>query len=346
MKKTRAIFWSAFAAAMLAAAWPLLVPAPKSDLPLAGFSRLPVLEGGRVKPLDSFARNSLLVIRGTQSLSDAGKTLSAVEWLLEALFRPEAADIREIFLIDDPDVLGLLGLEQKQRRFAYWQIEPKRDEIGKQAQRALALEASNRSRFQTSVVNLSRRLDLYEQIKNTIMISGSDDPAAELSIFASVIPGAMRAIHNPAKASVKDRLAMKALSDLLERYRFLKSAAAFRPLAPRAGQSDDAWMSFGEAVLKPSSGQEPHPGLASYALMARAYRKSDAPSFRFALAQLSTQLEVGNRAARAGRSCSTRRRRFSPAWRCTSRPCSPSSRGGRRVARSFRPPPAACSSPR
>ena len=134
--KTPRIFWATCAAALAAAAWPLLAPGPKSDLPLAEFARLPVLEGGRVKPLDSFARNSLLIIRGTQTLPAEGKTFSAVEWVLDALFRPEAADTRKIFLIDDPDMLGLLGLEQKERRFAYWQLEPKRDEIGAQAQRA------------------------------------------------------------------------------------------------------------------------------------------------------------------------------------------------------------------
>lgn len=291
MKKTPLFFWGAFAAALLVAAWPLLAPARKSAFPLAEFARLPVLEGGRVKPLDSFARNSLLVIRGTQSLPVDGKSQPAVEWLLDAMFRPETADTRKVFLIDDPDVLGLLGLEQKERRFAYWQIEPKRDEVGAQSQRAMAVESSRRSRFQTAVVNLARRLDLYEQIKNTIMISGSDDPVLELSTFAQVIPGAMRAVHTPAKASAKDRAAMKALAELLERYQFLARAAAFRPLAPPAGDSPDAWQSFGEAMLKPAAGREPHPGLASYALMARAYRKDDPSAFRAALTDLKLWTE-------------------------------------------------------
>jgi ABC-type transport system involved in cytochrome c biogenesis permease subunit len=292
MKKTRKFFWGAFAAALAVAAWPLLAPAPRSEFPLADFARLPVLEGGRVKPLDSFARNSLLVIRGTQSLPVEGKTMSAVEWLLDAMFRPEAADTQKVFLIDDPDVLGLLGLEQKDRRFAYWQIEPKRDEVGSQSQRAMAVEASRRSRFQTAVINLAHRLDLYEQIKNTIMISGSDDPALELAAFAQVIPGAMRAVHTPAKASLKDRASMKTLAELLERYQFLARAAAFRPLAPPAGDSPDAWQSFGEAMLKPTAGREPHPGLASYALMARAYRKNDPSAFRAALTDLKLWIET------------------------------------------------------
>ncbi|MFI5361291.1 MAG: cytochrome c biogenesis protein [Elusimicrobiota bacterium] len=283
----RLAFWGTLAASLLAAAWPLLAPAPKSDMPLAEFSRLPALEGGRIKPLDSFARNSLLLLRGTQTLPIDGRTMPAIEWLLDVLFRPEAADTRKVFVIDDPDVLGLLGLQQdRERRFAYWQIEPKRSEVGAQAERAEKLEAGRRSRFQTNVIELSQRLDLYERIKNTIMVSGSDDPAQELAVFSEVLPGALRAVHSPKAASARDRAAMKTLAELLERYRFLAGAAAFRPLPPREGEPDGAWTSVGESVAKPG-GRGPHPGLAAYALMARAYRRSDSASFSAALSEFS-----------------------------------------------------------
>lgn len=288
MKAPAKAYWGALAAGLLAAARPLLAPAPAADARLAGFARLPVLEGGRVKPADSFARNALLLIRGTQSLPVEGRTMSAVEWLLDAMFKPERADTLKTFVIDDPDVLGLLGLEQgRERRFAYWQIEPKRDEVGRQAQAAERVEASRRTRFQSAVVALAHRLDLYERIKNTVMIAGSDDPADELSAFGEVLPGALRAVHAPAKASARDRAAMKTLAQLLERYQFLAGAAAFRPLPPREGEPDDAWSSFGEAVLKPGGGREPHPGLASYALLARGWRKDDPSAFSSAVRELA-----------------------------------------------------------
>jgi hypothetical protein len=44
---------------------------PKSaseDVDLAKFGKIPVLVGGRVKPLDTVARNSLLIIHGKQTL--------------------------------------------------------------------------------------------------------------------------------------------------------------------------------------------------------------------------------------------------------------------------------------
>jgi ABC-type transport system involved in cytochrome c biogenesis permease subunit len=286
-------YWGAFALGLLVAVWPLLAPAPRTVMRVDAFGRLPVLEGGRVKPMDSFARNSLLLIRGTQSLPVDGKTISATEWLLTVMFKPEAADTQKVFVIDDPDVLGLLGLEQgRDRRFAYYQIEPKRDEVGNQAQRAERVESSKRSRFQSAVVNLSHRLDLYEQIKNTLMVSGSGDPVEELSAFSESLPAALRAVHAPAKATANDRAAMKVLAELLERYQFLARAAAFRPLPPRDGESEDAWTSIGEAVLKPANGREPHPGLASYALMGHGWRKDDASAFNSAVREFGDWLST------------------------------------------------------
>ncbi len=293
MRKASRYYRGALAAGLLLAVRPLLTPAPRTAMPVAGFARLPVLEGGRVKPMDSFARNSLLLIRGTQSLTVDGRTVSAAEWLLTAMTKPEAADTQKVFVIDDPDVLGLLGLEQgSERRFAYYQIEPKRDEVGQQAQRAERLEAQKRSRFQSAVVNLSHRLDLYEQIKNTLMISGSGDPVEDLSAFNEALPSALRAAHEPAKASARDREALKALARFLERYQFLARACAFRPLPPRGGEGEDAWASIGEAVLKPGGGREPHPGLASYALMARGWRNGDASAFNSAVREFTAWLEA------------------------------------------------------
>jgi hypothetical protein len=51
----------------LASSWraPRVKP---GDFDLASFDRIPVLVGGRIKPLDTVARNSLLILSGKQSL--------------------------------------------------------------------------------------------------------------------------------------------------------------------------------------------------------------------------------------------------------------------------------------
>src|SRR5712671_630720 len=80
------------------------------------FGKLPVLLNGRVQPLDSVARNSLLQIRSTQTVPleekkawefwKHPKKLTATAWLLEAMMRPDLADERRIFLIHHPDLLS------------------------------------------------------------------------------------------------------------------------------------------------------------------------------------------------------------------------------------------------
>jgi hypothetical protein len=117
--------------AALALAWVasgLLPSRPVRGMNLDAFGRLPVLEGGRIKPIDSVARNSLLMIRSQMSFrfeEQAGgqkqaRTVGADEWLLDVLFRPEVADAQPVFVINDPDVLSLIGqkLSQSNRYFA------------------------------------------------------------------------------------------------------------------------------------------------------------------------------------------------------------------------------------
>src|SRR5574342_698745 len=135
-----------YAAAVLALAGVGVTLLPRTEVrgfDVEGFARLPVLEGGRVKPIDSIARNTLLVIRGTQSFpSDAGRTVGAREWLLDVLFRPDVADRQPVFQIDDPEVLGLIGLPQtSQRRFPFATLIPHLAEIERQAQAAQQVES-------------------------------------------------------------------------------------------------------------------------------------------------------------------------------------------------------------
>src|SRR5574342_350477 len=95
-----------YAAAALALAGVGVTLLPRTEVrgcDVEGYARLPVLEGGRVKPIDAIARNMLLVI----------------------LFRPDVADRQPVFQIDDPEVLGLIGLPQpSQRRFPFTALLP------------------------------------------------------------------------------------------------------------------------------------------------------------------------------------------------------------------------------
>jgi hypothetical protein len=122
----------------------------------AGFGRLPVLVGGRVKPLDTVARNTLLIIHGKQSLelTDRGR-LTALPWLADVLFNAPLADDYRAFAINNADVLGLFGWEQTVRKyFSYAELRPFLRQIEEQGALSDKLQSVERSAYQNGILNL------------------------------------------------------------------------------------------------------------------------------------------------------------------------------------------------
>src|SRR5688572_3224233 len=125
-----------------------LFPRNPSDFNLKGFGELPVLNGGRTKPLDSIARNSLLVLSGKQSVRTPDGRVAHLPWLLDVLFNQEKAQAYNVFTIDNPNVLGAIGIMQTdQRRFSYRDLEPHFSEIGEQATQAEATKSELRTPY-------------------------------------------------------------------------------------------------------------------------------------------------------------------------------------------------------
>ena len=85
-----------------------------SEMDIAAFAKLPLAYEGRVKPFDTLARNSLLILSGKQEYRDAnGKKQPAIRWLLDVISsKPEARDAR-VFRITNHDVLQLLKLDHE-----------------------------------------------------------------------------------------------------------------------------------------------------------------------------------------------------------------------------------------
>ncbi len=150
---------------LLAAAYLItgLIPARQSTpINWDNLGRIPISAQGRTKPLDSFARNTLMQLSGRQTVGPAATP--AIQWLTDALASPEKAATAPVFRIDHPDVLTLLGLSADQKRFSLNDLRPKLDEILKQAQLADAIPAKQQDPFQRQIMDLHRRLTLYFQI--------------------------------------------------------------------------------------------------------------------------------------------------------------------------------------
>ena len=180
----------------------------KDDIDLATFGKLPVLVGGRVKPLDTVARNSLLIIHGKQELRlENGRSLSATQWLADVLFDAPVADQYPVFVVQNDEVLGLFDWEQSQRKyFSFAEFAPFLKQIEEQGDQADKLEAVQRSAYQSAILNLRNSLTLYQRLKNSVQLEGSQNFTAELKNYAANVPDAAKALHMHAPADIDDLL--------------------------------------------------------------------------------------------------------------------------------------------
>ena len=124
--------WIPLILVVVMAGWVLsgLRQPPEAGFHTRDFGTLPVLMNGRFQPFDSVARNSLLQIRTKQTVTveENGKThtLTATEWLLEAMMKPESADDRKIFRIDNNEVTELLKLPDNEKYYSFNHSGPRR----------------------------------------------------------------------------------------------------------------------------------------------------------------------------------------------------------------------------
>ena len=263
------------------------------------FSKLPVLNGGRIKPLDTVARTSLLGLSGKQSLRlEDGSSMDATSWLLELMFSPEKANTRQAFEIDDPDVLGLLGLEQGfQRRFSFETIEPHMDAILAQARRADAIKPEERPRFEGAVMNLYQRISLYQKLGASLRPAGIENAAQYFEWFSQKLQNAVSA-HKANPDDIEELL--KEIEQPFQAYQNLANAAEFRML-PLDGATEDngGWLSAGESVLMQNQVPTLHTDTLAVFQLGDAYRAGDIQGFNKTLQDFSAS--VRTRAAEPSR---------------------------------------------
>lgn len=169
------------------------------------FGSVPVSEGGRTKPLDTFARGQLILLSGRSEFRDEdGKTYPASKWLLDVM----ATDMRKMsgpalrykmFRIENLDVLDLLHLEHRPGKWRYAINEFARSlddlqKIKNEAKRARAKPAKERSVYESKIIELDGHIGLFVAVASWsspgIIPTGGDDwlslrEAFELAVDSS-----------------------------------------------------------------------------------------------------------------------------------------------------------------
>ncbi len=303
----RFIPFAVLAVALLWVASSLRPPSNAGEFDVVGFGELPVVTNGRVKPLDTVARNALLVLQGRQRVSSPtvpGPLVSSPsEWLLDVLFRPDTADTYPTFAIDNGELLTLLGqtdddlritytssakqffavlgfLPSRHRRFAFNDLEPHLQTIDAQAKLAQPVPPQTRSAFQKSVVQLQSNLVLYQRLKYSLVSPDSSDFLSELTRFQESVEAGVAAIRARQAGQPHDEAAAQQMIELGHRYIRMSEAGYLLAVPPSSGESEaNGWKSTGEALLETFQTSRLNPYVMTYAGLARTWNARQSQEF-------------------------------------------------------------------
>src|SRR5262245_20535742 len=252
-------------------------PEPKpQEMNYAAFGELPVAHLGRVKPLDTLARNALraLTINSESAKTVGGKRIPAVQWLLEVISGSDESLEMPIIRIDSKEVRRVFDLPDR-AGFAYAvkELQPKIGDFERQVEAAHKTEEDQRSVEQRRILELDERLKLY------IMLVRAFTPPPELP----QIPSEEESKQNPG-----------AIQRFIADYRAVmdRTTAAMTAMkAPRAilvvqekdAKPEDAWqpypLAYAKAALLTMIGQEGDAATIGFNGIVGAYRKGDAAAF-------------------------------------------------------------------
>jgi ABC-type transport system involved in cytochrome c biogenesis permease subunit len=268
---------------------------PVSGLDIDGFSRLPVLVGGRVMPMDTLACMSLSMMNHHGTFTVEGKVEPASRWLLDVFMVPRRADAAKVFEVTNPDILGLFGRQEpngKPVSYSYNDCEPFLSEIGKQAGLATQTEAQARNAFQRGIIKLREALRIYLLLKNSIQAEDSPDFARELHAFDQVLQPGVQAVRDREANRPFNQQELLRLVWFVKRYQTLNKARYVYAVPNPNGRTDsDRWWHVSDALLNSvATGKLAYPAIM-YGDLISAYRNDNVAGFNRIIQEYNQYLD-------------------------------------------------------
>jgi len=156
-------------------------PWPQEIIALA--ESLPIQDGGRIKPLNTFAGFTLLRLTGMRSIAvptgqgDETLKLTPIEWLLDTLFYREQAADYSVFLVQNSEVIDALGVGtevlKRRDRYSLNDIQGSQGEginrLFELAREYNAIEEDGRSVIQKQVLLLAGNVNFYLNVISSLL---------------------------------------------------------------------------------------------------------------------------------------------------------------------------------
>jgi ABC-type transport system involved in cytochrome c biogenesis permease subunit len=276
-------------------AYPLLRPTP-SAFDLDGFGRIPVVANGRTKPLDSVARNTLLLLQGRQRVvTPDGSTLAPTAWLLDVLFRPDRADSYQHFEIVNPGLLDVFGLTIEdgagKKRFSYRQLTPKLEELDRQAQLAQGVESALRTAYQRAVVNLRDHVIFYQQLKHSLVMPDGSDFLGNLLRLQDNLAAGIEAVRSRQSGTPSNPELASFVMEMGSKFMRMEQIGILLVIPPAKGAADTHWVKAGKALLGTFQVDSVNVHALTFAGLQRTWNDQNAEQFNTLLSKQRAEAE-------------------------------------------------------
>src|SRR5437867_2297195 len=162
------------------------------------FGLLAIQDGGRRKPIDTFARETLIRITGRSTYTDkGGRRWQPNDFVLSALLDTRDWKNEPMVLISSGQLIERLGLDKTQRRFPFAQLTGSA-ELQRIASEARALKRAEKplDRVQQEALSVNDRLALLGNVMNGNALLIVPSPQRETDAWMVPDPTAVAAYYN------------------------------------------------------------------------------------------------------------------------------------------------------
>jgi ABC-type transport system involved in cytochrome c biogenesis permease subunit len=257
-------------------------PWEKATLEVA--ETLPVQNGGRIKPLSTYAGFTMLGLHGARSMEIEGEAsklsgfsklirslrgknertvnIKPTAWMLDTLFRPQLAIQLPTFRIDNSSVLEAIGVKSrgKRDRYSYNDIEPGRQKLIELAQSYEKITKTDRDPVQAQTIDLAYNLREYESLLGYFGFArfgvelrgtgkdGAPDQRADISAVMQTAPQIRQQIQlSQSQGQDMDSHLKDLLQQVFDAANFAKFGLF---ILPPADPKDETWKTAGNAIAE------------------------------------------------------------------------------------------------
>lgn len=277
---------------------------PKSEYDYNLLGKTPVLMGGRIQPLDSIAKNSLLTMNGKRSTkAEDGKKRQAIEWLAELMFDFQKAGDRPVFRIYDEGIRAilpkkeatekrseiaalLLGKGSSQFYYSLNEIRPHFEKLQQDAIAADKIEEQLRSLYESSVVNLVNAIIRNLSLSTSIHHGQTSSFVQELESLRTLVPAGLEAIEKRERGEEFDQTAFQNMLSIGAAYQRMESNSAFFTIPEVDASGEINWEKASSVLGQITAHGQPSDVTTAYSIIVDAYRDNDPQTFNAGLVKL------------------------------------------------------------